>query len=69
MPFPPPVGLKEHEADLQNAPPTWAGPDERDPKHIGEVPWPLVSRIGPCKDDSICQALRRLAARPPIAKK
>ncbi len=69
MPFPAPQGLKEHEVDLLNAPPSWTGPDERDPKRIVEVPWPVVTHVGPCKDESVCQALRRLAVRPKVAKK
>jgi len=61
--LPPPAAVKDHEADLPRAAPTWAGPDVRDPKRIGDVPWPAAKAIGPCKDDAVCRALRALSSR------
>lgn len=61
--LPPPAAVKDHEADLPRAAPTWTGPDVRDPKRIGDVPWPAAKVIGPCKDEAVCRALRALSNR------
>ncbi|MBI2393154.1 MAG: hypothetical protein HYV09_26450 [Deltaproteobacteria bacterium] len=61
--LPPPPGVKDREADLLRAAPTWIGPDVRDPKRIGDVPWPPAKAIGPCQQEAICRALRALSAR------
>ena len=37
--LPKPHDVKDHEADLPRAPPTWSGPDVRDAARIAEVPW------------------------------
>lgn len=57
------AGVKDREADLPRAAPTWSGPDVRDPKRIGDVPWPAAKAIGPCKDDVVCRALHALSNR------
>ncbi len=68
--LPKPLSVKDREADLPRAAPTWSGPDVRDPKRIGEVPWPLAKTVGPCKDEALCRALRALASkRADVAKR
>jgi carboxyl-terminal processing protease len=69
MALPAPPGLKDHEADLLHAPPSWIGPDVRDLKKAVEVPWPPGKTIGPCKDDQVCKALRLLGAGKPLSAK
>ena len=61
--LPKPASVKDREADLPRAAPTWTGPDVRDPKRIGEVPWPLAKAVGPCKDEALCRALRALSTK------
>jgi carboxyl-terminal processing protease len=61
--LPKPASVKDREADLPRAAPTWTGPDVRDPKRIGEVPWPLAKTVGPCKDEALCRALRALSTK------
>jgi carboxyl-terminal processing protease len=62
----------EREATIPHAPPTWRGPDVRDPApHADEVEWPSHGgRVGPCKDADVCRALRALgpARRGPSAR-
>jgi carboxyl-terminal processing protease len=51
------------EADEPNAPPTWRGPDVRDPARVSANPigWPAHGGVvGPCRDARVCQALRAL---------
>jgi len=69
--LPPPLGVKDREADLLRAAPSWSGPDVRDPKHIAEVPWPSAKVIGPCSDEGLCKAIRALASGKPrdVAKR
>ncbi|MEO7093797.1 MAG: S41 family peptidase [Polyangiales bacterium] len=67
--LPAPPGLKDHEADLVHAPPSWTGPDVRDLKKVGEVAWPAGKTIGPCTDDQVCKALRLLGAAKPLSAK
>ncbi len=54
------------EADEPNAPPTWRGPDVRDPTLVlppGAAAWPEhKGAFGPCRDVGVCQALRALGA-------
>jgi carboxyl-terminal processing protease len=61
--LPKPLSVKDREADLPRAAPTWSGPDVRDPKRIGDAPWPSAKAVGPCKDEAICRVLRALAAK------
>lgn len=70
IPLPAPFGVKDREADLPRSPPTWIGPDVRDPKRVAEVPWPPAKAVGPCKDEVLCRALRALSiARHDVAKR
>jgi len=61
---PPPSPL-EREATLPHAPPTWRGPDVREPAGSSatdlSVAWPAHGGgVGPCKDPDVCRALRAL---------
>jgi carboxyl-terminal processing protease len=68
--LPAPPGVRDRETDLPRAAPPWAGPDVRDPKRVGEVPWPPSKHVGPCRDEIVCRALRSLAtARLNVAKR
>lgn len=67
--LPQPASVKDHEADLPRAAPTWSGPDVRDPKRVADVPWPATKSIGPCKDEAICRVLRALSSRGEVAKR
>ncbi|MGZ5967880.1 MAG: S41 family peptidase [Polyangiales bacterium] len=67
--LPPPIGVKDHEADLLRAAPTWTGPDVRDAKRVVEISWPPSKAIGPCKDEAICRALRAVSSRAELAKR
>lgn len=62
----------ETEGALPDAPPTWAGPDQRDRTMTarfdaeGDLQWPAAGgRVGPCKDGDVCKALRALGAGAP----
>lgn len=58
----------EREASLARALGPWRGPDVRDPIRIREVPWPNHNgRVGPCKDATVCRALRSLGSTPRAA--
>jgi carboxyl-terminal processing protease len=70
----------EREADVPHAPPTWRGPDVRDPTLIrpataGDgMSWPdpsIGGGVGPCRDSMVCQALRALGSpsKRPLAVK
>lgn len=58
----------EAERLLPNAPPSWRGPDVRDPiakrrAHDGSwtSPWPAHGgNVGPCRDAGVCRALRAI---------
>jgi len=65
-----PPDATEREASLENAFPTWRGPDVRRRSLMVPVPWPAHSgHVGPCEDATVCQALRLLgASRPPTAR-
>jgi carboxyl-terminal processing protease len=60
---------REREADVQNAPPTWRGPDVRDRSRVlsaAAASWPDPrGTVGPCRDASVCRALFALAAASP----
>lgn len=64
-----PSPLKEREADLPRSPPTWIGPDVRDHKRVGDVPWANVANVGPCTDDIVCRALAFVGKGKAIAKR
>jgi carboxyl-terminal processing protease len=57
-------GLREREADVPNAPPTWRGPDVRDRTRVSsptESAWPRArGTVGPCRDEEVCRALEGL---------
>jgi carboxyl-terminal processing protease len=59
----------EREALTQHALGPWRGPDVRDPGMVREVAWPSHGgRVGPCRDDASCRALRALGAAPAAAR-
>lgn len=63
----PPV--TEREALVTRALGPWRGPDVRDGARAREVPWPSHGgRVGPCKDETICRALRSIGAAPAAAR-
>jgi carboxyl-terminal processing protease len=70
-------GPHERESDLVHAPPTWRGPDVRDRNVLTRVDdgtwssaWPLHGgRVGPCRDEDVCRALRILGASPSRARR
>lgn len=62
-------GTHEKESQVTRALGPWKGPDVRDPARVREVPWAAHSgRVGPCKDETICRALRALGAAPAAAR-
>jgi carboxyl-terminal processing protease len=57
----------EREATLSHAPPSWRGPDVREQGGVGSSEamnaWPAHGgSVGPCKDTSVCRALRALGS-------
>lgn len=55
----------ETEASVGRALAPWRGPDVRDPSRVREVPWRSHGgRVGPCRDEAACRALRSLGAAP-----
>ncbi|WP_437761484.1 S41 family peptidase [Sorangium sp. So ce764] len=53
----------EREARVHRALGPWRGPDVRDLHRVRDVPWPAhAGRIGPCRDETVCRALRSLGA-------
>ncbi len=59
----------EREALLTRALGPWRGPDVRDLSQVRDVPWPNTGgRIGPCRDATVCRALRALGASPAAAR-
>jgi carboxyl-terminal processing protease len=59
----------EREAMMTRALGPWRGPDVRDAAHVRDVPWPNHGgHIGPCKDATVCRALRALGAAPAAAR-
>jgi carboxyl-terminal processing protease len=74
LPFGPPLAPRgEREATLSHAPPTWRGPDVRDPmvlRRVAEGAWgttwpPHAGQVGPCREPDVCRALRALGNPPP----
>jgi carboxyl-terminal processing protease len=58
----------ERESMLTRALGPWRGPDVRDPGRR-DVPWPNHGgRVGPCRDTTVCRALRALGAAPAAAR-
>lgn len=58
----------DREATLPHAPPTWSGPDVRDPELVKKsfVAWSnAVGAIGPCKEERVCEALGMLTTASP----
>ena len=59
----------ERESHLVRALDPWRGPDVRDLARVKDVPWPAhTGRVGPCRDATICRALRSLGAAPAAAR-
>ena len=59
----------EREAMLTRALGPWKGPDVRDVARVRDVPWPNHGgRVGPCRDATVCRALRALGAAPAAAR-
>ncbi|WP_437677997.1 S41 family peptidase [Sorangium sp. So ce131] len=59
----------EREARVDRALGPWRGPDVRDLHHVREVPWPAhAGRVGPCREETVCRALRSLGAVPAAAR-
>jgi carboxyl-terminal processing protease len=59
----------EREAFLTRALGPWRGPDVRDMNHVRDVPWPTHGgRVGPCRDATVCRALRSLGASKAAAR-
>ena len=60
---------KEREASMARALGPWPGPDVRDRASIREVPWSNHGgRVGPCRDETVCRALRALGAQRAAAR-
>jgi carboxyl-terminal processing protease len=59
----------ERESQMTRALDPWKGPDVRDMARVKDIPWPQhVGRVGPCRDATICRALRSLGAAPAAAR-
>ncbi|WP_437690407.1 S41 family peptidase [Sorangium sp. So ce176] len=53
----------EREARVDRALGPWRGPDVRDLHRVRDVPWPAhAGRVGPCREETVCRALRSLGA-------
>lgn len=62
-------GTHEKESLVTRALGPWRGPDVREMSRVREVPWTAHGgRVGPCKDETICRALRALGAAPAAAR-
>ncbi|MBK8259697.1 MAG: hypothetical protein IPK82_44445 [Polyangiaceae bacterium] len=62
-------GESETEASVARALAPWRGPDVRDLTRVKEVPWKTHGgRVGPCRDESVCRALRALGTAPAAAR-
>ncbi len=62
-------GTHEKEAMVTRALGPWSGPDVRDPSKMREALWPAHGgRVGPCKDETICRALRAVGAAPAASR-
>jgi carboxyl-terminal processing protease len=59
----------ERESMLARALGPWRGPDVRDAGRVRDVPWQNHGgRVGPCRDTTVCRALRALGASPAAAR-
>lgn len=59
----------EREAMMSRALGPWRGPDVRDAAQVRDVPWPNHGgHLGPCRDATVCRALRALGAAPAAAR-
>ena len=59
----------EREARLARALEPWRGPDVRDPALVRDAPWVLHGgRVGPCRDETVCRALRALGSSVAAAR-
>ncbi|UQA59521.1 S41 family peptidase [Polyangium aurulentum] len=59
----------EREARLTRALEPWRGPDVRDAALMRDVPWSAHGgRVGPCRDETVCRALRALGAAPAASR-
>ena len=59
----------EAEASVARALAPWRGPDVRDMSRVRDVPWRAHGgRVGPCRDEAACRALRVLGAAPAAAR-
>lgn len=59
----------ESEASVLRALSPWRGPDVRDPARVKDVPWRAHGgRVGPCREEATCRALRALGATPAAAR-
>jgi hypothetical protein len=62
-------GSNEREALTARALGPWRGPDVRDTSLVHEVPWPSNGgHVGPCRDETVCRALRALGTSPAAAR-
>jgi carboxyl-terminal processing protease len=60
----------EREALTARALGPWRGPDVRDASLVREVAWPPNGgHVGPCRDETVCRALRALGASPAAARR
>jgi carboxyl-terminal processing protease len=70
-------GPPERESSLPHSPPTWRGPDVRDPVVLAHAEdgawttsWPAhTGNVGPCRDGETCRALRLLGGSPATARR
>ncbi|MFO0759993.1 MAG: S41 family peptidase [Byssovorax sp.] len=59
----------ERESQMTRALDPWKGPDVRDQGRVKDVLWPNhTGRVGPCRDATVCRALRSLGAAPAAAR-
>ena len=59
----------ERESMMTRALGPWRGPDVRDTAQVRDVPWPNHGgHLGPCRDATVCRALRALGAAPAAAR-
>jgi carboxyl-terminal processing protease len=73
----PEVAVRDREANLPHAPPSWRGPDVRERDVLAHakdgtwtVTWPThAGRVGPCQDAEVCRALRALAPSSTVGKR
>jgi carboxyl-terminal processing protease len=67
----------DREATLPHSPPTWRGPDVRDPAVLARADdgtwstsWPAhTGNVGPCHDGEMCRALRLLGGNTATARR